>query len=307
MPVRPWAVAASMYREIMRIPQIQMLFRRLPRLGMKFAPVGGGLSQKEIVGNLFWSQHLVDHLFIIRALILRELKMKHQGSRFGFFVEFIQPVFIIGVHYFGFTIMNRFMPGHIGIGLFVIGGFTTWFALSHSARGRHGKHSHIPLLVPNVTRMHSVVAGIAWECISNMFLCWSGVLAFVVVGGKDPLPNVVLSTCVYFIAGLVGYGIRLIFGALGEVFSLIHSIKVAFMWLMFFTGGVYFSASKIDNPFGDAVLYNPALHLLEYQRRALFPGYPTATVSLTYPIVCAIFLIFAGLVLDRQVQRWLRR
>ncbi len=247
---------------------------------------------------------LLDHLFIIRALMLRNLRTKHSESRFGFLVEFIQPVFIIGIHYYGFTIMQRYMPARIPVELFVLGGFTTWFALSHTVRGKHGRPGRIPMLNPRITPMHSILAGALWECISNIWICFAGLILFMILGFKDPLPNIPLSIAVYFVASAVGLGLRLIFDAIGEVFSMMHTLKVSLMWMVFFTGGIYFSAYRLNNPLGGLALYNPALHLLEYQRHALFAGYPVATVSMTYPTFCAMGLILTGLILKRWIELW---
>jgi len=70
------------------------------------------------------------------------------------------------------------------------------------------------------------------------------------------------------------------------------------------TSGIYFSASRIDGALAPFALYNPALHLLEFQRHALFPGYPIAMVSMVYPSACALVLLFSGLIIDRWVERW---
>ena len=40
-------------------------------------------------------------------------------------------------------------------------------------------------------------------------------------------------------------------------------------------------------------------------RHALFPGYPTAMVTLEYPIACAGVLLLTGLIMDRWVERWI--
>jgi len=247
----------------------------------------------------------IDHLFIIRALILRNLKLRYQETRIGFLSEFFVPIGIMAMHFYAFTLMGRFMPAGIPVELFVLGGFTTWFTLSHAARGSMlSRRNRIPQIVGGVTHLHSLIAAATWEFLSFSALCFVSVLLLMLFGRTVPLPNVPLSIAVYIVAAAAGMGMRLILDGLGEMFSLISHLRVAIFWLTFLTSGVYFSACRIDGALAPFALYNPALHLLEFQRHALFPGYPIAMVSMVYPVACAFVLLLVGLIVDRWVERW---
>ena len=247
-----------------------------------------------------------DHLFIIRALILRNLKLRYQETRIGFLSEFFVPIGIMAMHFYAFTLMGRFMPAGIPVELFVLAGFTTWFTLSHAARGSMlSRRNRIPQIVGGVTHLHSLIAAAAWEFLSFTALCFVSILMLKLLGRTEPFPNVPLSVFVYVIAAAIGLGMRMILDSLGELFSLISHLRVAIFWLTFLTSGIYFSACRIDGALAPFALYNPTLHLLEFQRHALFPGYPTAMVTLEYPIACAGVLLLTGLIMDRWVERWI--
>jgi capsular polysaccharide transport system permease protein len=257
------------------------------------------------MGDAYPRFTLADHLFIVRALILRNLKLRYQETRLGFLSEFFVPIGIMAMHFYAFTLMGRFMPAGIPVELFVLGGFTTWFTLSHAARGSMlSRRSRIPQIVGGVTHLHSLIAAAAWECLAFTALCFVSLLLLMLFGHDEPMPDVPLSVAVYVVAATAGMGMRMILDALGELFSLISHLKVAIFWLTFLTSGIYFSACRIDGALAPFALYNPALHLLEFQRHALFPGYPIAMVSMVYPIACALVLLLSGLIIDRWVERW---
>jgi capsular polysaccharide transport system permease protein len=70
-------------------------------------------------------------------------------------------------------------------------------------------------------------------------------------------------------------------------------------WLVFLTSGVYFSFESVPLPMAMVDIYNPVLHLTEFQRYAFDPGYPIRFLSLSYPAVCAAAFLGVGLVMNR--------
>lgn len=74
------------------------------------------------------------------------------------------------------------------------------------------------------------------------------------------------------------------------------------MWFIFVTGGVFFSMGDIK-PILFIMTYNPLLHLIEYQRHALYKGYPVLLASWIYPLETATFMLFVGLMMQRSLKR----
>ena len=69
---------------------------------------------------------LAEDWLIMRALILRSLRVRHTGNPLGIFVEVFRPLAICTAHYFYFSLMQRSVPGY-QYAIFTVGGFSIWF------------------------------------------------------------------------------------------------------------------------------------------------------------------------------------
>jgi capsular polysaccharide transport system permease protein len=252
----------------------------------------------------------VDQLFIIRALILRQLRLSYHKTRFGFILAFIQPAAIMLLHIGLFILWSQLtgqpLTAGIPIEIFVVVGFTVWFIFSHTAHGPKHTAGEGPgaMFTPLATRMHFRVAAAAWECFAMSALCFLGLIIGEMVRGDETVPNIPLALFFFVIADILGFGTRLVLDALTERWPVIRSFEKLLFRCLFITAGVYFSAINLHRALGYWVLYNPLIHLLEQARQALYPGYPVFEVSLRYPLAWAFGLTLAGLVLNRYSKRW---
>jgi capsular polysaccharide transport system permease protein len=250
---------------------------------------------------------LLDHLFIVRALILRDIKFRHFKTRLGFIVELIQPIVVIVVHYYVFKVLGRVMPAKIPVELFILAAFPVWFVYSHTAR-RNSRREERPggMLIPGVTQIHFLVAAAAWECAVNILIMFGGLALSELLLGDEPVPNVLAGILIFPVMAVLGTGSRLIFEAFGDVWPIVQDLKRPLTWLLFITSGIYFVQTGHNslNLLTEFSWYNPLLHCIESERHALYPGYPVAGVTLLYPIAWGLGLTFLGLMLNRSLPRW---
>jgi ABC-type polysaccharide/polyol phosphate export permease len=277
-----------------------MLARRIPALFLKPSPGA----------NFFPQFSPLDHLFIMRALVLRELSIRYQKLRIGFMIEFLQPLVVIFLHYYVFLVLNKFMPGEIPVEIYVLGGFTTWFTVRDITKRTSRTDGRPALLIPGVTpkEFHYLGAAMAWHVTANVSLLYLGLALSELVFGDEPFPNFPASMLVFALAALLGTGARLVFDALIEVWPIVKGVKKAIIFLAFITSGIYFSLQQTArDALQEVAWYNPLDHLLESQRCALYPGYPVAHVTLLYPTAWGLGLTLVGLALKRCLPRWFPR
>jgi capsular polysaccharide transport system permease protein len=278
------------------------------------SPSGGGAPGIAAVlpvdRDLLPRFHLLDQLFIFRALILRQIRISYRKTRVGFIMVFIQPGAIMILHIFLFIMWSELtgqpMAAGIPIELFVIVGFTIWFIFSHIGYGpKHavGEGAGAKLM-PLVTPMHFRIAAAAWEFLAMTTLCFIGIILSQMIHGDEPVPDIPAAVLTFVIAAVLGFGIRLVLDALTERWPAVHSLKKLIFRVLFITAGVYFSAVNLHRALGYWVLYNPLIHLLESARHALYPGYPVFEITLWYPTIWAFGVTLAGLVLNRCAERW---
>ena len=246
-----------------------------------------------------------EQMLLMRALILRQLRLHYRETRFGFLLEYVRPTVVMGLHFLLFEALKKPMPAKIPVELFIIGSFATWFAAVHVMRST----SHAPkdaAGIPGVSELHIALSRMAWEFMSMLSYSILCVVVLKLCGRPEPLPNLPKLTLYFALATLLGLGIGLVLQSLARVFASIETVNKNLFWILYVTSGHYFSVSAGRHGLADLVLWNPLLHISELTRQALYPGYPTALVSVVYPVAVAAGLIITGLVLERCTRHPLR-
>src|SRR5579872_2382021 len=132
------------------------------------------LAAADLAGsNGYPRRDLIDHLFIIRALILRYLRLKYRDNAFGFSMEFFRITIVVICHYLAFWVRNKRMPADIPIEAFVINSFAVWYALKDACNAADGgwRLPQGPTLMPGVTPMHMRLAKAGWGFLKALFFC----------------------------------------------------------------------------------------------------------------------------------------
>ncbi len=244
----------------------------------------------------------MDDLFIIRALILRNLRVQHAGNPLGLFVEFLRPVVVCIAHYFYFTFTLRPVPGH-QYAIFTVGGFSIYFAFVTAFSGTFdgGKWPNGATRMPGITRMHLRVARVAWAFLLYIGFAFAVVVPLRMLGQDVQIPNIPLTLVDFALAAGLGFGYGLVTTGIGTMLpALVPFLKVT-QWAVFITSGVYDSLVTMPYVMAIYIRYNPLIHLAEFQRHAYYPGYPIYLVSQTYPLCWAIGLILTGLLMNRAL------
>jgi capsular polysaccharide transport system permease protein len=256
------------------------------------APFGAGLAA------------VFDDLLIIRALILRNLRVRHGTNPLGIFVEVLRPIVICVAHYFYFSLLLRDVPGHQYL-IFTVGGFTIWFTFqaAYSGAFEGAKWPAGANYIPGVTRMHLRVAKVIWGFALYLFFAFAIIWPLAIFGLQVAPPDLGLSIIDYGLAAALGFGYGLVCAAVCQMVPALAPVVKILEWAVFLSSGVYESLLTIPVPFAEIVQYNPLIDLAEYQRHAYYPGYPIFQVNLVYPAVWALGLVFFGLVLNRYLAR----
>ncbi len=244
----------------------------------------------------------VDFMLIIRALILRNVIVRHGENPLGILVEFLRPSVLCLAHYFYFTYTRRAVPGH-QYAIFTLGGFSIYFAFvaAFNATFEGGRWPNGATLLAGVTRMHLRMAGVAWSFVIHIIFAFAVIVPLLLLHQDVAFPNLPLTLADFAMAVGLGFGYGLVMSSFGIMFpALVPFLKVT-QWAVFITSGVYDSLVTMPRILAQYIWFNPLIHLAEFQRYAYYPGYPTYLVSLTYPLLWAIGLILTGLLMNRAL------
>ncbi len=240
----------------------------------------------------------IEHVAILRALILKDLRIKYRGNSLGITLELLRPIIVVGAHYYLFVLTRKPMPANLPILTFVIAGFPIWFAFNECLNvGIYGgQYAGQALLLPRVTAFHIKFSKATWAVLLNFTFCICASWPMVFFFGQDlPEPNLALSAYIFIMAGAMGLGLGLLSEQLSKRWPIIDIFTKLLGWALFVTSGQYFSLMTSERSWGEIVRFNPLLHLVEYERYAFDPGYPIALVNLGYPTVFAMSLIMLAL------------
>jgi capsular polysaccharide transport system permease protein len=244
---------------------------------------------------------IVDHIFIVRALVLRDLRLKYMSRPMGFFLEFLRPTLVDGLHLLVFSVMGRPMAANIPLEQFIWAGFMIWFIFSTIANGLLAPRTRPPL--PNVSAMHMRLATATWPIIFFTFYTYFSVALMMLFGDNIQFPDVPLTALVVLITASLAFGWGLAIEGLERMVPLIQPLVHFIPWLLYLTAGIYFSLPEVPPEIAAFDLINPVLHLLEYERHAFDPGYPVSEVSLLYPSLLAAGFLMVGVTLNRRLRR----
>jgi capsular polysaccharide transport system permease protein len=267
----------------------------------------GPLAGADLLPRLF---NPIDQIFIMRALILRTIRVSYRKSRFGFMLAFFQPGSIMLLHVGLITayceLTGQPLAAGIPCDVFMIGAFTIWFIFSHTAHGN--KHAvgegSGAALQPLVTRMHYRIAAVLWELALMPAVCFLGLILSEMIHGNEAMPNIPLAFVLFVVTAILGFGTRLVLDALSERWPVIRSFEKLLFRCLFITSAVFYSAINIHRALGDWIFFNPLIHLVELTRQALYPGYPVWEVSLIYPTIFAFGMTLVGLLLNLHSKDW---
>lgn len=246
----------------------------------------------------------IDHILIIRSLILRNLKLRYLDRPLGVLQELIKPTFFCVLHYYVFWALGRQFAAGISIEEFVWAGFTVWLLYSQVMVGARVWRASRPLPFPGVTAMHMRIANVVWVVVVYAVFLYVSVGLLILFGdGNDvSFPNVMLTALIILLAAMLGLGFGLLLAGLSRVLPVLDPFLHLLGFLVFLSSGLYYSSATTPPALAAIFLYNPMLHLIEYERYAFDPGYPIYLVSLWYPAVFATGLLLFGLVVTRRLR-----
>ncbi len=245
---------------------------------------------------------ITDHLLILRALVLRDLRAHYRNSFVGAAVELVRPAVVVVVHTWLFYWLKKPMPGQIPVPIYVLAGFSTWFAFQScwSGASTGSKWPAGATAWPGISDLHLRLAKAGWGLMLNLAFCLLALLPLALLKINLALPDVPETCLIFAMAGGGGFGLGLLLEGLGRRLAFVKTAEKLLTWALFITSGLYFSLATTPSLVANWYWYNPLLHLVENQRHAFDPGYPVALLDLRYPAVVAILLLVFGLLVHRS-------
>ena len=242
---------------------------------------------------------------VIYALMMREVHTIYGTSRLGYLWALIQTMWGIGVFWGIRYMLGAAAPHGMHILMFLLVGFGLFNmfsgTLSKCMSAVSGNRSL--LTFPQVTPVDLMISRtiITWttELVSALILIAIGIL----LGMPFYLTNFGGLLTILLLTPLLGLGLGMTLASLAVLCPTLEKIVPMGMRILFFTSGLFYSATMLPSYVLQYLWYNPMLQIIEWGRVCLSRGYSTVPYSPLFLVSVTAFFLCLGLLLERYVRR----
>lgn len=218
---------------------------------------------------------------LLVALTARDLRLRYQGSLFGWGWSLVRPLALGVVLYFA-------LGKVLGAGIesypaFLLTGLFPWFWFQGSVQAACGSFVGNGGLLkkvrfPRAVLPLSVVTGNTLQ----FLLAWPVLVLFLVVAGHLPHPFWAFAPLVFLIQFLLTAGLALLVASLTVFFRDLEHIVEVGLTFVFYGTPILYSATLIPPRFDWIVLVNPLAPIMESWRNVLLYGeWPEPTLGIS--------------------------
>lgn len=238
----------------------------------------------------------------VRALFFRELQTRFGHYRIGYVWALLEPVLsvIFMLILFG-AIVKRVLPG-IEYPVFLINGILPFFVFRKSVTQALGAiEANAGLLsYRNVKPIDIIIARSGLEFLLY-FVCYVFLsLVLVWIGYEISLSHIPYLLFCWLGLLLFSFGVASCFLVVGSWSREVNKVITPFFILLYFMSGALFPLHRVPEQYLVYFLWNPLAHIFELMRHSVAPSYSTVPgVSMSYFLVCTIFVLFLGLALNQ--------
>ena len=219
-------------------------------------------------------QQVLRYRALIYSLVARELKARYRGSVLGFFWSFVNPLLLLLVYSFVFTVVlpASHPPELQPFALFMFCGILpwTWFSSSLLESANvliaGGNLIRKVLFPAEVLPIVTVLAGLVHFCLGLPILA-----AFLVYYQVPVVPQDLLWFPLIVIIQLVlTLGLALLVSALTVHFRDLRDLLSNLLTLWFFATPIIYALSQVPEPVRGLLALNPFTHLVVAYQEVLF-------------------------------------
>lgn len=243
-------------------------------------------------------------LRIVAALVLREARVRHGRSRFGYTWAIVEPAALVILLTFLFSQFRSGSGATANFALFFATGVlpfqmfrSTTQYVSNAIMGNRPLFNYLP-----VHPIDAVIARTVLDISTGMAVMVI-VLGFQVLVQDAPMPaDVPGLLLIVFLIALLAFGGGLCLAICLRLAPLIPRIYGVIMGPAFFLSCVFYSLQAVPTRFREILVWNPLVHAVEGYRVSYFVGYRAPDVDLFYLFCWGAILTFLGLLAEFGVK-----
>ncbi len=245
---------------------------------------------------------------VVFALFVRELKTRFGKYRLGYVWALLEPMAHVVVLSFIWSAMGRSDFSGIPIPMFLLVGLvpylffqktvTQCMSAIESNRGLFNYRQVRPV-DPVLARIF--LESIVYFASYLVLLFIAGWFVGYDISVHDPLGLIVVNAFLF----LLTFGVGLTFSVYGTLYpEIMKLVPMLIFRLMYFISGILFPLSAVPSEYHHWLLWNPMLHVVEFNHVYYFRGFETGDVSLLFVALFALGSTTFGLLSYRG--NWVR-
>lgn len=246
---------------------------------------------------------------ILVALMLREIRTLHGESKLGYLWSLIRTSFGIAI----FWGIRSFMHAHAPHGMTILGflcmGFMVFNIFSQTLLKcmLAIKANRNLLVYPQVYPLDIMLA----RCVVITSTQVVSMALILTIGHFAGFPLHISDMGQLLLALLLittfGFGCGIVLSALNWFAPALETlVPMVVVRILFYASGVFYSASVFSHRVGDWLLLNPIMQIIEMAREAISNGYVSPYYDINYLLMVNLWVLAAGLLLERFIRRRLQ-
>ena len=242
-------------------------------------------------------KHLLQYRGLIQALVSRELKARYRGSVLGFFWSFVNPLLLLLVYTFVFTVIFRpaRTEGLTPYALFLFCGLLPWTWFSSSLLESSSVLSNNANLIQKVLFPADVLPCV--NVFSNFihFLLGLPILFAFLIYYRRPLNiYLLLFPAVVLIQIIFTLGFAMFISSLSVHFRDIRDLLANLLTFWFFATPIIYPNTMIPERYRWVLDLNPMTHIMMGYQDTLFKGQLPHWKKLSVTLLVALIVFYVG-------------
>lgn len=256
---------------------------------------------------IYFGRQLYQNSYMIRSMVIRDLRQRYVGSMLGIFWSVIQPLTQIMLYYFvfGVVLKMRLGPeyGSISYVYWLIAGLLPWLffaeTISKAPTAVIDQANLVKKMVfpSEILPIVNLVAALINHLIAITIL-----VVFLVASGYGISPKILLMVPYLLLLGLFSLGISWLLSSLTVYLRDIGHIIGVIINIWFYLTPVIYPQQQIPVRLRGLFGLNPMLHIIEGFRMALLGKTNIDISGLMYLLVVGIVILFAGALTFRKLK-----
>ncbi|MGH9316972.1 MAG: ABC transporter permease [Thermoanaerobaculia bacterium] len=244
-------------------------------------------------------------LFLLKEMVVRDLRSRHAGSGLGILWVFASPVLWMLLYTLVFSVVLRVQspPGFAGFPEFLLAGLLPWMAVQEGvSRSATALIDNAAMVKKTVFPIETLVLSIVIAAVVNQLIALAVFAFYLGVIGHLAFPWVLLAVPALLVQTALTFGLGCLVATVATFVRDAVPVVGIVLTVVFYATPVVYPAEMVPGRFRFLLEANPLAHLTDWYREAFTLHRVPDAGSLLFTTLFAAAAVAAGLTLFRRAR-----